>query len=200
MLPLTATRRVLVALMLILLSGCVALKMDRHYLLSAITPETKNIEKSAPLLLVLKPLELPNYVKQSEILTREQGSTVALSKMHRWAEPMINGVERVLIQDLAQRINGEVLPYAQRLQAPKIDYFILVNITDFIGTLGQEAIMNVHWQILDGKRQKAVRFKHARYREPLADRNYETLVSAQSRLLARLSEDLSGEVENLSRP
>jgi len=200
MLPLTATRRVLVALMLILLSGCVALKIDRHYLLSAITPEAKNLEKSAPLLLVLKPLELPNYVKQSEILTRERGSTVSLSKTHRWAEPMINGVERVLIQDLAQRINGEILPYAQRLQAPKIDYFILVNITDFIGTLGQEAIMNVHWQILDGKRQKAVRFKHARYREPLADRNYETLVSAQSRLLARLSEDLSGEVENLSRP
>jgi len=200
MLPLTATRRVLVVLTLILLSGCVALKIDRHYLLSAITPEAKNLEKSAPLLLVLKPLELPNYVKQSEILTREQGSTVSLSKTHRWAEPMINGVERVLIQDLAQRINGEVLPYAQRLQAPKIDYFILVNITDFIGTLGQEAIMNVHWQILDGKRQKAVRFKHARYREPLADMNYETLVSAQSRLLARLSEDLSREVESLSQP
>jgi len=197
---LTATRRALVALMLILLSGCVGLKIDRHYLLSAITPEAKNLEKNAPLLLVLKPLELPNYVKQSEILTREQGSTVSLSKNHHWAEPMVNGVERVLIQDLAQRINGEVLPYAQRLQAPKIDYFILVNITDFIGTLGKEAIMNVHWQILDGKRQKAVRFKHARYREPLADMNYETLVSAQSRLLARLSEDLSREVENLSRP
>jgi len=200
MLPLSTIFRALVVLTLILLSGCVALKIDRHYLLSAITPEAKNLEKSAPLLLVLKPLELPNYVKQSEILTREQGSTVSLSKTHHWAEPMVNGVERVLIQDLAQRINGEVLPYAQRLQAPKIDYFILVNITDFIGTLGQEAIMNVHWQILDGKRQKAVRFKHARYREPLADRNYETLVSAQSRLLARLSEDLSGEVENLSRP
>jgi len=200
MLPLTATRRALVALMLILLSGCVGLKIDRHYLLSAITPEAKSLKKSAPLLLVLKPLELPNYVKQSEILTREQGSTVSLSKTHHWAEPMVNGVERVLLQDLAQRINGEVLPYAQRLQAPQIDYFILVNITDFIGTLGKEAIMNVHWQILDGKRQKAVRFKHARYREPLADGNYETLVSAQSRLLARLSEDLSREVENLSRP
>ncbi len=200
MLTAIPTRIALITLILILLSGCVALKMDRHYLLSAIKPESKSGAQSAPLLLVLKPLELPNYVKQSEILTRERGSTVSLSKMHRWAEPMINGVERVLIQDLAQRINGEILPYAQRLQAPKIDYFILVNITDFIGTLGQEAIMNVHWQILDGKRQKALHFKHARYREPLADRNYETLVSAQSRLLARLSEDLSGEVENLSRP
>ncbi|MDQ7015695.1 MAG: PqiC family protein [Gammaproteobacteria bacterium] len=189
--------RVIFLLSSVFFSGC-AIDLHQHYLLSAITPTPPPKNKMTSLLLVLKPLELPNYVKQAQILTHEQGSRVALSKINLWAEPMINGVERVLTQDLAQRIEGEVLPSAQRLQAKKIDYFILVSISDFIGTLGQEALLSVHWQILDGKRQKTLRFKRQTYRETLPDYTYETLVIAQSRLLASLSDDLAQAVVQLS--
>ncbi|MDQ7074896.1 MAG: PqiC family protein [Gammaproteobacteria bacterium] len=189
--------RVIFLLSSVFFNGC-AIDLHQHYLLSAITPTNTLKNRATPLLLILKPLELPNYVKQAQILTREQGSSVSLSKSNLWAEPMINGVERVLIQDLAQRIEGEVLPYAQRLQAKKIDYFILVSISDFIGTLGQEALLSVQWQILDGKRQKTLRFKRQTYRETLSDYTYETLVMAQSRLLASLSDDLAQAVVRLA--
>jgi uncharacterized lipoprotein YmbA len=63
----------------------------------------------ARLVLELKPVQLPDYLDNQDILIRGAGNEVVASLAGRWAERLSVGVTRALAADLAARLPGYVV-------------------------------------------------------------------------------------------
>jgi uncharacterized protein len=76
-----------------------------------------------------------------------------------------------------------------------IQYRVTMEIVRFDGPLGGALILNARWRLLDGA-GKELMLRAVNLSEPARDATYGALVSAQSRLLARVSQDIAAEIKS----
>jgi len=95
------------------------------------------------------PVALPTYLDRRSIVMREADSEVRLSSAHRWAEPLKDGVARVVAENLAVMIPTDAaLVYPWR--SPRVvTYRVTLEIFRFDGTLGGPVVLNVRWRLVD---------------------------------------------------
>ena len=84
------------------LSGCSflqpAIDPSRFFVLNAVAPAS---ETGSQLALGVGPLHLPAYLAVTEIQVRTSATELVRSPVDRWAEPLSEGILRVLAQDLS---------------------------------------------------------------------------------------------------
>jgi uncharacterized lipoprotein YmbA len=90
-----------------------------------------------------------------------------------------------LIQDIANRDREIVLL--------PIDYQVLVNIREFDGTLGGMVNLNADWTVASKGKDKSIVTRKSVLEEQADGAGYDAYVAAQSRLLKKLSQDITAE-------
>ena len=75
-----------------------------------------------------------------------------------------------------------------------IDFQVLVNIRRFDGELGGIVTLNADWTILHKGKEKSVMAQKSVLHENTTGTDYQDYVAAQSRLLAKLSEEIVTEI------
>jgi uncharacterized lipoprotein YmbA len=174
--------------------------VTRFFLLTPLPP----LEQSAgaaprqALTLGLRPVQLPEYLDRSQIVTRAGENMLQLAELDQWASPLREDVTRVLAADLASLVPAErvvVFPWPRDYP---LDYEVSVEVTRFDGTPGGACALLAQWTIFrpGGKDLLATgRFSHT---EP-AGPSFATLVAAESRLLATLGRDVATAIAAIPR-
>ena len=184
-------------LLVIFLSGCGATPAVRYYTLNPCPGEQPDISQTFSrdiLVIGLGPVEFPKFLDRPQIVTRKSQNRVEVSEFHRWAGSFPEDFLRVLGCNISM-----LLPTDQVVVYPWTDQFaptcrIQLTVEQFDGRFGEEVVLNVTWSFLNQKSAKALVRKHALIKEPLADKNYESLVAAQSRAIATLSHAIVNEI------
>jgi len=76
------------------------------------------------------------------------------------------------------------------------DYQVAIQVRRFDGTLGGEAVLQADWSVVDTSGQ-AVVWQTSLFKEAPSGADYAHLASAQSRLVARLAQDIAAKVRAL---
>jgi uncharacterized lipoprotein YmbA len=136
------------------------------------------------------PVALPTYLDRRSIVMHEADGEVRLSSSHQWAEPLKDGVTRVIAENLAVMIpTGAALVYPWR--SPRaVTYRVTLEIFRFDGTLGGPVVLNGRWRLLD-KDGNELAFRTVTLDERPVDSTYAALVASHSRLLATVSRDIA---------
>jgi len=144
------------------------------------------------------PVIMPSYLDRTQIVTRTASDQVELSMFHRWAEPLEDGIARILAEQIGTGVPTErVVMFPWRgVDARAIRYQVVVSVLRFDGRPGGNITLDTRWRIL-GKGGEDLVLRRSTLIETAAGPGYEPMVAAMSRMLGTLGQELAAELRAL---
>ena len=142
------------------------------------------------------PVELPQYVNRSAIVTGHTSPVLQSAALAEWAEPLRDGFTRVLAENLSLLLATErvaILPW----QSGAPTYQVVVNVIQFLGQPGGDVSLVALWSLLGPQGHEVLVSKKSSLREPTGGQDYEALAAAMSRTVAALSRDIATAISTL---
>ena len=144
------------------------------------------------------PIVIPAYLDRRQIVIRTGTDQVELSSFHRWAEPLEDGMARILAEEIAARVPTErVVTFPWRgAVARAIQYQVVVTVVRFDGHPGGDVTLDTRWRILDSHGEEQV-FQRSTVIDTVKGQGHEPIVAAMTRALASLGQEIAREIRAL---
>ncbi len=136
-------------------------------------------------------VEVPEFLDRPQIVLNETPTQLSISETNRWSEPLPQITQRVLTENLQYILpNGYVQNKGYDDNAYR--YLIRTEIIQMTGTLNQDAVLSVWWQL---EKQDGTVIYRARFDETLsAGKTYASYVEAQNKLWGLLSVEIAQKI------
>ena len=186
---------VILALVAIFLCGCLSRSQTpRFYALSPMPPDevtSRPKSPAQPVVIGIGPLKLADYLDQSSLVTRTGDNQLVKAEYDRWAGSFKDDLANVLAENLGFLVPGsEVYLYPWRGSVP-IGYQVVLEVVRCDGRLGEAAWLVARWTIFRGPDKKLLTMQRSNINEPVTGPDYAALVAAQSRAVAKLSQEIA---------
>jgi len=181
-------RHIISLIGIFLLAACLGRSPDStFYTLEAVQPGQPL--SSRRLTAAVNRVIIPDYLDKPQIVLRaSDGVELQISEYQRWGETLASLLQRVTADDL-----NLLLPQAQikpqSFTAQTYQYYVTLEINRMDGTWNDKAVLDAWWSITDRQNRVLKRAK-ANLSAPLK-KSYQEYVQVQSRLLAKLSEQIA---------
>lgn len=140
------------------------------------------------------PVILAEYVNRSNLVVQTSANKLEVAENHRWAGDLDHSISRVLSMNLGRKLKtGNVRTYPWSRDS-EVDYQVAMDIREFIAGHDGHAHLEASWRVYALPGRNLVASKTFVGKEPIATGDYEAMVAAQSKLLARLSEDIAAAI------
>ena len=146
------------------------------------------------------PVIMPGYLDRIQVVTRGGTDQVEFSAFRRWAEPLDEGIARVLGEEIGARVPTErIVTYPWRgVLARALQYRVVVAVLRFDGRLGVDVTLDTRWRIL-GRDGAELAFRRSTVSEAAAGPGYEQMVAAMTRTLVALGQEIAAEIRTMPR-
>lgn len=130
--------------LLLTLAACATTPNNNYYLLSAAdsAPPSGNTPS-----LGIGPIEIPEYLNRNGLVYNRNGNQLRIANYERWAEPLANGVERVISLNLARLLNTENVQAFPWPRSQEPDYSVQITIMS-LDADDKAAKLVAEWMIL----------------------------------------------------
>jgi len=144
------------------------------------------------------PVQLAAYLKRPHIVTIGTGNEVRLSDFDRWAEPLEDGITRVLSENLSLLLGtNRVASHSPRsLMDPQVT--VTVKVVRLDGSLGGDVLLSARWSLIDRKSDKVLLTRRSTYRHTVEGGDYGALVAAENRALEDLCREIAAAIDGVS--
>lgn len=183
-----------------LMAGCLGIGKPtppaRLYVLTAMPPSSAAAAAASGANMAslrLRVIGVPRYLDRPQIVTGSEGGLLVLAEFDRWAEPILDGLERVMTADLTARLPQ--LSVTRANARPELSEIreLLVEVLTLDGAPGKSARLEAEWSLWTGDQRGAGgRWAHD---EPVPEADYAALTAAWSRALGRLSDEIARALE-----
>ena len=192
----------LLTIVAIVFCGCVRSPAPHFYALSSIQEGqdllSRHSQATDPVI-GIGPVKLADYLDQSQIVTRTSNNQVVKAEFHRWAGLFKDNFINVLADDIGFLLPTErIYHYPWRNSMP-IDYQITVDVVRCDGRLGDAAWLETRWSIFKGPEKELLKTSRSNISEPVTGADYSHLVAAQSRALAKLSQEIVAAIQQAGK-
>ncbi len=179
-----------------LLAACSTTPPSTHYLLTAKLDQVPDAQSPA---IGVGPIEIPEHLNRNTLVHRGPENELVIARQSRWAEPLEDGISRVVSLNLAGLVgtgNVRSFPWHPR-RAP--DYGVKLRILQLDASDAQ-AILVAEWVLYRPAEESDAIRRISRQSLPLdASRPIAPqLPAAQSELLYRLSEDIAAGISGMA--
>lgn len=145
------------------------------------------------------PVKLADYLDQSMLVTRTSDHQAVKAEFDRWVGSFKDNFINVLADNIGVLLPTErIYLYPWRVSVP-IDYQIAVDIVRCDGRLGDAAWLEARWSILKGPEKQLIKTHRSSMREPVSGADYAALVAAQSRAVAKLSQEIAEAIQGAGK-
>lgn len=185
---------------LLLLGGCGSSAPANFYLLQTQpAPEIAKSETSAAShkAIGIGPVEIPQYLDRPQLVVRTGATEVHIHEFERWAEPLQEGVTRVVTKNLAGLLAAEqidVYPWRSQLT---IDYRLVLTLNRFEAAEDGPATLAGWWTLYDTTNRRVTVRKPVLLTASAPSNKIGEIVDAQSRLLSQLCEEIAAAIKLL---
>ncbi len=190
-------KELLLLLLVAILSGCATQSPPAHfYVLSA---KAQTAQAAHPGLVVgIGPVSIADYLDRNQIVRRDTDVQLQMDEFNRWAGDHRKNITTVLADNLSRILGSEaVLPYpwASTLD---LDYQIVVDVSRFDATSENRVVLDVQWQLFDGRTNKLLRIQRTRLETIAEGSSYSAQVEAQNQALVKFGQILAKSLISLS--
>ncbi|HJV65791.1 MAG TPA: PqiC family protein [Geomonas sp.] len=178
------------------LAGCASSPSARFYTLTPLSPQQAQPASPAasPVSVSIAPVEIPDYLDRSQIVTRDGQNELNLAEYERWAGSLSDNISAVLAENLGLLLGSDRVFVYPRLRPEKPDYFVSLRILRLDCTPGSRVLLKAQWTVAAGADGKEVATRISSVSEPLTDQGYPTMVAAVGRSLEKVSQDIAREI------
>jgi uncharacterized lipoprotein YmbA len=183
-----------------MLAGCGVSKPSRFYILTPVAGEdTVAMTGTAPSL-GIGPVRFPAYLERPEIVHRSGDNQLHYAGTQRWAEPLKNGFNRILAENLSVLLPTDQVVLHPWSRASLPDYQVVLDVTRFDADSSGMVILSGSWELVRAGDNPLVRRERFSYREPAGALEYPAIVAAQSRALQDLSREIATAIRGAGQP
>jgi uncharacterized protein len=183
---------VILVITAIFLGGCRS-QSPRFYTLSSLQEDQVISKRKSPAqnaVVGIGPVKLADYLDQSMLVTRTSDNQAVKAEFDRWVGSFKDNFINVMTDNIGLLLPTErIYLYPWRVSEP-IDYQVVMDIVRCDGRLGEAVWLEVRWSILKGPEKKLLKTNRSSIREPVSGADYAALVAAQSRAIAKLSQEI----------
>lgn len=187
----------LVCVMVVGLGACAVVRSPEtnYYLLRAPQPQASTAQhKGTVIPMHLRRVSLPTYLERNALVTGQANTVrVTVPQYHAWAEPLDDGIRRVLFESISPALNSPVQLVLDENQNP--EYWLAVEVLTFEGALNGTARLQARYRI-EHSNLGVLYTEDILLQEP-AGASYESLVQAQSTLVCQLGARISSSINAL---
>ncbi|PLW70022.1 PqiC family protein [Pseudohalioglobus lutimaris] len=179
-------------LLLPLLAACGTTPSSQHYLLTA--PEAPLPQGMTPSIGV-GPITVPEYLNRDSLVKRIDSNSLAISSTERWAEPLEDGILRVVALNLAgllQTENVRLYPWHPK-RAP--DYGVKLRLVE-MDSNAERVVLVAEWFVYRVADDSTVARRLSKQSRPLpaTTQNGNEVAAAYSELLYALSQEVAASI------
>jgi uncharacterized lipoprotein YmbA len=187
-------------LSLIYLGGCASSKPSRFYVLSSLSsPGIEEQAEDLDIAIGIGPVRLPEYLDRPQIVTQSSSNELHIGDYDRWAENLQENFSRVLSENLSVLLSTDrVFVYPWSGYTP-IDYQVEIEVTQFIGKLGESTSLAARWTIIRGDKKKVLLMQKSSFTESTKKGGYKAIVAAQSKAVTSLSRKIAAAIKSRSQ-
>ncbi|MGI9418204.1 MAG: PqiC family protein [Geminicoccaceae bacterium] len=173
------------------LIGCSASQPTQFYTLSGIdTVSEASAEK--PMRLGVGPVYLPGYLDRPQVVTRSGANRMNVSEFDQWAEPLETTFQRVLTENLSDRLDTDRIATLPARRDMPLDHQVEVEVTRFDADETGQAVLDARWRIFDGRGDRLLHRGRSLTEERVTGADdYEQIAAAMSRCLAAMTEEIA---------
>jgi hypothetical protein len=128
------------------------------------------------------PVSLPSYIDRAEVVFASGPNEFQIPSNALWAGSLRENISHTVAADLG-RVLGSREVRAGLETGFKPRYRVALDLRQFHGISGQEAILDLTWRIQSGASGETISRHNGSFREPIIGDGYAPLVAAESRLL-----------------
>ncbi len=175
-----------------MIAGCASAPIATRYYLLTMDLPTSTVQGSATAAfdIAVGPVIVPDYLDQPLIVTRNNHGVLSLGENDRWASPLSENIQELLISRLAARLPGTDVAAFPTSQAFGHDYRVVVEIVRLDGRPGHAVKLEARFRIIEtatGQRLYEQRFEAE---TPIAGVSFQELVTAESTAVAALADTI----------
>jgi uncharacterized lipoprotein YmbA len=189
--------RILMACVLslpLLIMGCGTSPANNYYLLSAYD---FNAPGGASPSVGVGPIEIPEYLSRESMIYQRNGNTLQLASLDLWAEPLSDGVQRVLVLNLAGLLDTQDIRFFPWHPKRAPQFGVKVNLLQ-LEVVEQQALLTAEWLVYRPDNSAAVGQRISRLQSPLpaGATTGEQVAAAYSDLLLQLSKVIADTISS----
>ncbi len=175
---------------LVLLAACGTTRPSHFYLLTSLE-KTDNPEQDSGPGIIVGPITLPDYLLRPQIALRNEANEIAYEEFHRWAEPLQGNFSRVVAENLSRLLGTSRVSLYPGYKTGSFPYQILIDVIRMDAGSGRQINLVARWSILDRHNDKLLASNKTSVTEPVDRNGYRAIVSAHSRAVSQLSQDIA---------
>jgi uncharacterized lipoprotein YmbA len=193
---------IILAIVAIFSGGCARSQTPRFYALTPMQPGEVTSKRQSPTpnpVIGIGPVTLADYLDQSDLVTRTGDNQLVKAEYDRWAGSFKNDFINVLAENIGFLVPTErIYLYPWRGSVP-IGYQVALEVIRCDGRLGEAAYLVARWSVFEGPEKKLLKMNRSSIREPVTGADYAALVAAQSRAVAKLSQEIAGAIKAVGK-
>ena len=191
------TMRWLVLGVSVLLAACGSSPKTQFYTLDPVTPEGPT-KPAASIPVQVAAVHIPPALDRQEMVRETAPHQLDVSDQNRWGGSLDSMVQRVLTQNLAQRLPPSSIVLPQE-PAPQRHDAIVVDILQFDEDASGHVIFDGSWSLTASDADKPLTSRHLRLSARTGSNSYSDQAAAMSRVLGELSDSIAGELAAATR-
>jgi uncharacterized lipoprotein YmbA len=175
-------------------AGCGGSPPARMYTLVPISPlETKPAGRQGegPIAVSVAPVEVPDYLDRSPIVTRDGANGIKIAEFDRWGGSLGENITTVLVENLSGLLSSDRVVASPGLHPETPDFRVGVRILRLDIVPEDRVELKTQWIILTGQEKQEVARGLSTFTERVSDGSYATMVAAVSRTVGQLSREIA---------
>jgi uncharacterized lipoprotein YmbA len=174
----------------VLLGGCIGSHSPAptYYLLTA-PAQTRNAA-AVDYAIGVGPVRVAPFLARDDITVHGGGGAMSFSERQRWGEPLEQGVQRVLLQNLHALTGAETRNFPWR-QSSIPRFAVRIDVIDLDRLSDGNAVLEVSWQLEDLQAAKVLDTRQQRLTASGGGPGTAALAAAYSDLFAQLAQQIA---------
>ncbi len=179
------------------MTGCGSSPAAKFYTITAldrnlVTPAL--IKTGKDITVRIGPVTIPDTLQKPQIVSRTGENMLVLDEFNRWGGDLQSDFQRILGENISILLPTEHIILNQELTPLPVDFQVIVYVREFDGKLGGVVTLNADWTVVHLKSESTGKSEKSLLQENTEGARYQEYVSAQSRLLAKLSHEIANEI------
>jgi uncharacterized lipoprotein YmbA len=187
--------------LLVCAGGCAARALQVHeYVLRGVVPT--GMPNAAPPgggpAVSIGPVEVPQYLRRPQIVTRIDANRVAAADSHVWAEDLSRSIARAVLTNVAVLIPTDKAWLFSGMSAGSPDFRVAIRIDDFTADTQGQALLDAYWTISGADPGDVRLARRSRLTHAVRGDGYDAVVEAMIELVGELSREIATELRALA--
>ena len=187
---------------LIFLAGCGISPHSKFYMLSSMpvpVERTQLNNNQNRITIGVELSDIPAYLNKPQIAVRVNSNELKLEEFNRWAETVKLSFPKIVANNLTSILPTEKFLVYVRKGILSSDYQVLLNVTQFDGTPGKKVSLIVQWGLFESEKAELISTQISDISVKTNGDGFDALVSAESKALEILSQQISLAIKELNK-